>query len=176
MIRTRPLKRRWLFKFPMDKKIHLIAAMSDNRVIGKDNKLPWHFPCDLKKFKETTGGGTVIMGRKTFESIGKPLSNRENIVLSRAGFNAPAGVICCGSLKEAVEKAGRADIFIIGGESLYRQALAELPVSRIYLSKIYKSYEGDAHFPEVSGDFKPASVEVLQENDPKIEFVILSRK
>lgn len=128
-----------------------IVAMSENRVIGKDNKLPWHLPADLKHFKEITTGHFIIMGRKTFESIGKSLPNRTNIVLSRdAGFNA-VGCQTLGSIDEAITQAKNAqqdEIFIIGGAEIYRQLLPK--VRRLYLTIVHNHFEGDAWFPELN--------------------------
>jgi dTMP kinase len=127
--------------------ISIIVALTENRVIGKDNKLLWHIPDDLKNFKRVTDGSTVIMGLNTFYSIGKPLPNRNNIVLSKDPQNIK-GVDVCLSIPEAIEKAKsyRKEIFIIGGAMVYKQFL---PIAdRLYLSFVKKKYEGDAFFPE----------------------------
>lgn len=127
--------------------ISIIAALDPNRVIGKDGKLPWHISEDLKNFKRLTSGATVIMGRRTFESIGRPLPNRNNIVISTT-MQPQAGIDVCRSLPEAIEKAKsyNKDIFIIGGSRAYREAL---PIAdRMYLSFVKKEYDGDAYFPE----------------------------
>lgn len=126
--------------------ISLIAAMAHNRVIGKDNQMPWHMPADLKHFKATTLGKPVIMGRKTFESIGRALPGRQNIVVTRdASFEAP-GCDIAHSLEAAVSLAGDvAEIIIMGGGQLYQAALPM--ANRMYLTFIDLSTEGDAHFP-----------------------------
>jgi dihydrofolate reductase len=125
-----------------------IVAMSENRVIGKDNKLPWHLPADLKHFKEITTGHFIIMGRKTFESIGKPLPNRTNIVLSRQGHFQASGCHTVTSIEAAISQAQAAheqEIFIIGGAEIYRQLLAN--IQRLYLTIVHCDMEGDAYFP-----------------------------
>ncbi|WP_374478533.1 dihydrofolate reductase [Zoogloea sp.] len=130
----------------------LIAACGRGRVIGIDNRLPWHLPEDMKFFRETTRGKPVIMGRKTWESLPdafRPLPGRLNIVVSRnAGFQAAGGTVV-GSLPEALIAAGDADIaYVIGGAELYRQAL---PLAdRLILTEIDQDYPGDAFFPAFS--------------------------
>ncbi len=128
-----------------------IVAMSENRVIGKDNKLPWHLPADLKHFKEITTGHFIIMGRKTFESIGKSLPNRTNIVLSRDGTFQALGCQTLGSIDDAIDQAKSAqqdEIFIIGGAEIYRQLLPN--VKRLYLTIVHSHFDGDAWFPELN--------------------------
>jgi dihydrofolate reductase len=130
--------------------ISLIVAMAENRVIGGDNKLLWHIPEDLKRFKALTTGKPIIMGRKTYDSIGRPLPNRPNIVITRqAGWTAP-GVTVVGSLEDAVKTAenmGSDEIMVIGGAQIYSQALQY--ATRVYLTHIHKAYDGDARFPEL---------------------------
>jgi dihydrofolate reductase len=125
-----------------------IAAMSLNRVIGHGNKIPWHLPDDFKWFKKMTTGHVVVMGRKTFESIGKPLPNRETIVVSRSGFSFP-GVRTVASLDEIAENARQ--IFICGGGQIYAEALPRC--SDIYLTLVKREVEGDAFFPPFESDF-----------------------
>ncbi len=136
--------------------ISIIAAMDEGRVIGANGKIPWHLSADLRRFKELTTGHPVVMGRKTFESLGsKPLPGRTNIVITHeAEYAAPAGVAVATSLHDALRAAesgamGEAgDVFVIGGEQVYRLAL---PVARkLYLTKVHGAFEGDAHFPEFS--------------------------
>lgn len=125
----------------------IIAALTKKRVIGKDNKLLWNLPEDMENFRKLTTGNTVIMGTRTFESIGKPLPNRNNIVVSFVPIEIEGADVCL-SLEEAIAKAksyGK-EIFIIGGASVYKQAL---PLAdKLYLSFVKKEYEGDAYFPE----------------------------
>ena len=143
--------------------------MARNRVIGKDNKLPWHFSADLKYFKALTTGGTVIMGRKTFESIGKPLPNRSNFILTRQKdpFYGE-GVVICNSIDEAVGQVKTSKAFIIGGQEIFAQTMEH--VHGIYLTLIDADYEGDAFYPEIPGFFKEKSRTPLQD-EPKIEVI-----
>src|SRR5688572_9779145 len=105
-------------------RLSIIVAMSENRVIGRNHRLPWHLPADLKRFKQLTTGHTIVMGRKTFESIGKPLLNRRNVVLTRDGnFRAP-GVEVAHELDEAIALAkDDSEVFVIGGAEIFRDAL-----------------------------------------------------
>jgi dihydrofolate reductase len=130
-------------------RICLIAALAENRVIGKNNALPWHLPADLKRFKAITMGHPVVMGRKTYESIGKPLPGRRNLVITRnRGYSAP-GCEVVHSLDEAIAACRDAqEIFIIGGAELYREALAR--AQRLEFTEIRAEFEGDATFPEFS--------------------------
>lgn len=129
-------------------RLSLIAAMARNRVIGRDNTLPWHLPEDLRHFKATTLGKPVIMGRKTWESLGRPLPGRRNIVVSRNADYVPTGGERVDSLERAIAScAGVEEAFVIGGAEIYRQAM---PLAgRIYLTEIAREVEGDASFPEI---------------------------
>lgn len=124
--------------------------MTKEGVIGKDNSLPWKIPEDLQNFKNVTSGKTVIMGRKTFESIPekyRPLPNRHNIIISRS-MSSQEGIDVCRSVKEALEKAesyGK-EVFIIGGSSIYEQTLPS--ADKMYLSFVKKDYQGDTYFPK----------------------------
>jgi dihydrofolate reductase len=127
--------------------VSIIAAMDRNRLIGNNNQLPWHLPADLAHFKRVTMGKPVIMGRKTFESIGRPLPGRINIVLTRSDDFQPEGVVVVPGLEQALDHAAGADeVMIIGGSSLYELALPL--VDRLYLTFIDNSYQGDAWFPD----------------------------
>lgn len=127
--------------------ISLIAAMANNRVIGKDNQMPWHLPADLGHFKAVTLGKPIIMGRKTYESIGRPLPGRKNIVLSRDGNCKIEGCECVTSLEEALSLvSGVNEVMIIGGGYLYEQTLTQ--ANRLYLTFIDLNVDGDTHFPE----------------------------
>jgi dihydrofolate reductase len=122
--------------------------MSRNRIIGRQGALPWHIPEDLRRFRELTSGHTLIMGRKTFESIGRPLPGRRNIVVThQTGYRA-AGCLSAPSFEEAVRLAApAAEVFICGGAEIYRQAL---PLAdRIYLTVINDDYDGDTTFPAI---------------------------
>lgn len=124
--------------------------MAENRTIGKNNQLPWHMPADLKHFKELTTGHPVLMGRKTYDSIGRPLPNRTNIVLTRdQNFSAPDCVVLS-SVEQALDMASDLDadeVFVIGGAAIYRQLLPRM--HRLYLTIIHHKFTGDAHFPEI---------------------------
>ena len=128
--------------------LSLIVAMSRNRIIGDKNRLPWYLPEDLKHFKAITMGHPIIMGRKTFDSIGRPLPGRENIVVTRnEDYDAP-GVIVVHSLAEAVQACGDRDAFVIGGAQLYQEALAH--AQRLYVTMIDRDFEGDTYFPNIA--------------------------
>jgi dihydrofolate reductase len=126
----------------------LIVARARNGVIGRDNQLPWHLPEDLKYFKRTTMGAPVIMGRKTHESIGRPLPGRRNLVVTRDAARRFDGCETAGSLEEAVarcEQEGVAEAFLIGGAQLYREGLER--ADRLLVTEIDRDIEGDAVFP-----------------------------
>ena len=126
--------------------ISIIAAMDRNRLIGKKNQLPWHLPADFSHFKSVTMGKPIIMGRKTYESIGRPLPGRTNIVLSRNTELAYDGVICVSSFEDAVAAESEAEeLMIIGGSSIYEMLLPK--VDRMYLTYVDADFEGDAWFP-----------------------------
>lgn len=127
--------------------VSLVVAMARNRVIGRDNALPWRLPADLAYFRKVTMGHPIVMGRRTYESIGRPLPGRHNIVVSRnRAFQAP-GCTVVGSLEEAWRAAGDTDeVCVIGGTSLFRETL---PVAdRIHLTEVEADVEGDTYFPE----------------------------
>jgi dihydrofolate reductase len=132
-----------------------IAAMSQNRVIGNGNKIPWHIPDDFKWFKKMTSGNVVVMGRKTFESIGKPLPNRETIILSRSGFAYP-GIRTVKSLSDIHPETESREVFICGGSQIYQQVLPDC--SDLYLTLVKKTVEGDAFFPEFENSFELAGM------------------
>ncbi len=129
-------------------KIYIIAAMSQNRIIGKGNKLPWRLPADMRRFRQLTICHPVIMGRKTLESIGHSLRDRFNIVLTRQPFYNKADCHIAPSLDEALELAGifSDEVFIIGGAEIFRQALPR--ADRLYLTIINQNFDGDTFFPE----------------------------
>ena len=130
-------------------RISLIAAMARNRTIGIDNRLPWRLPADLKRFKALTRGHTLVMGRKTFESLNGPLPWRTTVVVTRREDYAPAGVLVAHSLAEALERAREVEseeIFIAGGEEIFRLGL-DL-ADRLQLTHIDQDFPGDTFFPE----------------------------
>lgn len=136
----------------MNPKISLIAAISKNNVLGKDNKIPWYLPEDLKRFKQLTTNHPIIMGRKTYQSIGRPLPNRTNIVITRDhNFKAIEGIIVVDAIEKALEKAKQIEtqeIFIIGGGEIYNQSINL--ADKLYLTVIDKEIEGDVYFPDYS--------------------------
>ncbi|WP_417465101.1 dihydrofolate reductase [Kordiimonas sp.] len=129
--------------------ISMIVAMGENRLIGRDNGLPWHLPADLKFFKATTMGKPMIMGRKTFDSIGRPLPGRRTIVVTRNADWSHEGVEVAPSLDDAFKFAeGEDEVMVVGGAQIYKQALAK--ADRLYVTEVALSPEGDAYFPEIS--------------------------
>jgi dihydrofolate reductase len=147
------------------KYLKAIAAMSENRVIGAGNKIPWHLPEDFKWFKQLTTGNVVVMGRKTFESIGRPLPNRETIILSRSRFEHP-GTRTMASLRELPLSGETREVFICGGAEIYLQALPFC--SDLYLTVVKRTVEGDAFFPAFEDRF-----ELVEELRDTPEFRIL---
>ncbi|MET3113711.1 dihydrofolate reductase [Pedobacter sp. CG_S7] len=128
--------------------VSLVVAMSTNNAIGKDNQLLWHLPADLKHFKDITSGHTIIMGRKTYESVGKALPNRRNIVITRNTHLKLTGVEVMHSLKEALNSSKEEnEVFIIGGAEIFNQSIKL--ANKIYLTRINESYEADTFFPEI---------------------------
>ena len=129
-------------------RLSAIVAMATNRCIGRDNTLPWRLPADLKRFKQLTLGHTLIMGRKTYESIGRPLPGRTMVVVTRQKDYAPEGVKVVHSVDEALALArGDSEVFIAGGAELYAQTMDR--VERLYLTRIERAFPGDTYFPEV---------------------------
>ena len=126
--------------------ISIIVAMTNNRVIGKDNEMPWHLSDDLKNFKKLTLGKTVIMGRLTYDSIGKPLPNRRNIVLSRSLKDKKVNVLS--NVEEALEvTSAEEEVFIIGGQDIYSQTIRK--ATKLYITMIDSEIEGDKFFPNI---------------------------
>lgn len=161
-------------------KISIIVAVADNGVIGSGNQLIWHLSDDLKNFKKITSGHFIIMGRKTYESIGRPLPNRTNIVLSRNKEYKLKDCIVFQSLSEAInysEKSGEKEIFIIGGEAVYNAAY-EI-ADKLYLTRVHSSPEGDAFFKKIRIDqWKQISNRYIQkneQNDRNFEMLELER-
>ena len=135
-------------------RISQIVALGQNRVIGREGGLPWHLSGDLKFFKATTMGKPIVMGRKTFESIGRPLPGRPNIVITRQEDYAPDGVQVCATVEEALDLAsslatdmGEEEVMIIGGAQIYALLLDR--TDRLYLTEVELAPEGDAYFPEI---------------------------
>lgn len=157
----------------------LVAALGRNRVIGVDGAMPWHLPADLAHFKRVTMGHPVIMGRATFESIGRPLPGRRNIVLSRSGFEAPRGVECAASLDEALDRL-EADVpaMVIGGGQVYAEALAR--AARMELTLVDACPDGDTRFPAwPASDWRLEASEARPADDAnphRMVFVTLERR
>ncbi len=132
-------------------RLSIIVAMDKNQLIGKNNALPWYLPADLAYFKKTTLGKTVLMGRKTYDSIGKPLSNRRNVVVSRTADFKASGCEVVSSIDAALALAKNDnEIIVMGGASFYQQILPR--VDRLYITEIEGEFEGDSHFPKFNRD------------------------
>ncbi len=160
--------------------IILIAAVAQNRVIGRDNQLLWHIPADMAHFKQLTAGHTVIMGRKTWESLPprfRPLPGRQNIVITRQASYQAEGAEVANSLEMALKQASTAKTaFIIGGEQIYRQALPL--ANRLEITEVASSPEGDAWFPEIPlQDWQETDrIHCSSESTPHCEFVTWRRR
>lgn len=133
--------------------IKILVAFDENRVIGKNNALIWHLPADLQRFKTLTTGHVIIMGRKTYESIGRPLPNRTTIAITRQETFNPEGILVSHSLEEAILKAksiSREDIYIVGGAEIYQMSLAV--ADQILVTQLHDIFDGDTYFPEIPLD------------------------
>lgn len=164
--------------------LSLIVAMSNNHVIGNDNMLPWHLPNDLQYFKQVTMGKPIIMGRKTFESIGRPLPGRRNIIISRQADYQPNNVDVVDSIEKAIELAsnialvdGHEEVMVIGGAQIYEQALPF--ADRLYITHVDAEINGDAFFPEFNTDLyrisQKASYQSTQDNPYNYRFDVYDR-
>lgn len=158
--------------------LSIIAAMGSNRVIGDHNTLPWHLPADFQHFKKLTMGHSVIMGRKTYESIGKPLPKRRNIVITRQAGLEIRGCKVVGSLEDAIQLArNEAEVFVIGGAQIFEQALPF--ANRMHLTFIDNEFSGDTYFPEYKiGEWretKRKKISADAENPFNYSFVTLER-
>jgi len=159
--------------------ISIVVAAAQNNGIGKNNQLLWHMPADLKFFKNKTTGHTVIMGRKTFESVGKPLPNRRNIIITRKTDFSVEGAEVCHSLDAALSLCNPAEEnFIVGGAEIYDQVMDRC--DRIYLTLIYGEFDADTFFPPILQDFWLLTAESYHEADEKnpydYNFMIYERK
>ncbi|WP_045406134.1 type 3 dihydrofolate reductase [Vibrio jasicida] len=157
--------------------ISMIAAMADNRIIGKDNQMPWHLPADFAWFKRCTMGKPVVMGRKTYESIGRPLPGRLNIVISRDTSLSIEGVTTVTSIEQALEVAGDSEeVMIIGGGAIYAACLAI--ANKLYVTHIEAEIEGDTQFPDWGNEFKETYTEAYQadeKNAYNMRFTVLEK-
>ncbi|MEH3115605.1 dihydrofolate reductase [Pedobacter terrae] len=164
---------------PKNPSLSIAVAIGENYAIGKNNQLLWHMPADLKFFKQTTSGHTVIMGRKTFDSVGKPLPNRRNIVITRDTQLKIEGVEVLNSLEEALAftKTEEKQVFIVGGAEIYKQALPK--TQTLYLTTIHHSFEADTFFPEIDRkEWKVISIEphkADEKNKYNYTFEVLER-
>ena len=149
-------------------KISIVVAIAANNAIGKDNQLLWRLPNDLKHFKQITSGHTIIMGRKTYDSVGKPLPNRRNIVITRQNINID-GCEVVKSLDSALALcADEPEVFIVGGAEIYKQAI--LLTDTIYLTIVHHNFEGDTYFPEIKADEWKETEREDHKPDEKHEF------
>ncbi len=171
-------------------KLALIAAVADNNAIGINNKMPWYLPGDLRYFKAVTMGKPIIMGRKTFDSLKKPLPGRTNIVITRDKSWQYEGVKVVHSLDDAMALAealilaeapalinGNEEVMVIGGEQIYRLAIEQ--ADRLYLTRVYQSFDGDAFFPEIAQQqWRETSREDIQSEDDQpltYSYLVLDR-
>lgn len=130
--------------------ITIIAAIGNNNELGKDNDLIWHLPADLKRFKKVTTGHTIVMGRNTFESIGKPLPNRRSVIITRNKDYQQEGCVVVHSLEEAIELIkGEEKAFIIGGAQIYKEAMQKQLIDQLDVTKVHEDFEADVYFPEI---------------------------
>lgn len=132
--------------------VTIVAAVARNGVIGRAGGLPWHMPEDLARFKELTMGGTLVMGRRTFESIGRPLPGRRTVVLTRRSGWSAAGVDTAASLPDALEMAGEGEVYVVGGAEVYRQALDV--ADALEITEVDREPDGDTLFPEIPPSFR----------------------
>lgn len=149
--------------------ISIVVAISSNHAIGKNNQLLWHLPADLKHFKSITTGNTIIMGRKTYDSIGKPLPNRRNIIITRQHDLEIPGVEVVNSIDEAISLCeNENEVFIIGGAEIYKSALQL--TDRIYLTTVHHTFDADAFFPELNPEDWITTSEIYHQPDEKNAF------
>ena len=154
--------------------INLIVARSNNNVIGKDNTLIWKLSSDLRRFKDITSNNSVIMGRKTYESIGKPLPNRKNVVLTTQDINI--NCVTVNNIKDSIKEANIGEIFVIGGSQIYQQFLNEDLVDKIYLTQIHKDFDGDSYFNFNENDFDLIERTDGEEGNLKFSYLTYQRK
>lgn len=158
--------------------IAIIVAMNNNRIIGYKNQLPWHMPADLAHFKQITTGKIIVMGRKTYESIGKPLPNRTNIIVSRNTSLIIDGAEVVGSIDDVIALADKdSELMIIGGANFYNQTLDIC--TRLYITKINNNCKGDAYFPKLDNSWQVITEEKHKaDNNNKYDysFIMLERK
>jgi dihydrofolate reductase len=159
--------------------ITIIAAIANNNALGKDNDLIWHLPADLKRFKKVTSGHHILMGRNTFESIGKPLPNRTSVIITRNNDYFKDGCLVANSIEEAIELSKEdSAIFIIGGAQIYKQAIAQGLVDRLDITIVHHDFEADVFFPEIDMNiWKETSREDLKADEKnKYDYSFVSYK
>ena len=159
--------------------LSIIVALSENHVIGSGNQLPWKLSADLKRVKALTMGHHLIMGRKTYESIGRPLPGRTNVIITRNGSYAPEGCVVVNSLAAALELAKEdSEAFVFGGGEIFREALPL--VNKIYLTKVHCVIDGDTHFPELTSsewiELDREEFKADEKNEYDYSFITLQRK
>ncbi|AOR24785.1 dihydrofolate reductase [Clostridium taeniosporum] len=161
--------------------LSIIVAIAENNVIGNDNKLIWHISEDLKRFKEITSGKTILMGRKTFQSLPGILPNRKHVILTRdKNFNIDSNSVeILHNFDELLNKYSKSDeeVFVIGGGEIYKQLLPH--ANKLYLTKIYKEFDGDTYFPQINyNEFKidyESDIKINDKNQLKYKFINLSK-
>lgn len=159
--------------------ISLMLAMDENRVIGKDNQLPWHLPADLQYFKKVTMGHPIVMGRKTYESIGRLLPGRENIIITRNTSYQVKGAVMMHNVADIKEYADNCEkeVFVIGGSEIFSEILPE--TDKLYITHIHHTFEGDTYFPQIDSSQWRVSTSVKgivdDENIYQHDFIILER-
>jgi dihydrofolate reductase (trimethoprim resistance protein) len=151
---------------PSDVRISLVAAMAENRVIGDGPNIPWRIPGEQKIFRRLTEGGIIAMGRKTFESIGRALPNRQTVVITRQPGYVASGCTVVATFDEAVEfaRCRSGELFVAGGAQIFALAIAR--ADRIYLTEIHREFAGDARFPEIAGSFSLVEAEEVSAEIP----------
>jgi dihydrofolate reductase len=156
--------------------ITVIAAIAKNNALGKDNDLIWYLPADLKRFKKVTTGHYILMGRNTYESIGKPLPNRTTIIITRNKNYFKEGCLIAGSLEEAIELAKEeAQLFIIGGAQIYKEVISKNLADQLDITLVHSEFEADVFFPEINANiWKEAAREDFkadEKNDYDYSFI-----
>ncbi|QNM85609.1 dihydrofolate reductase [Polaribacter pectinis] len=156
--------------------ITIIAAIAKNNALGKDNDLIWHLPADLKRFKKITSGHSILMGRNTFESIGKPLPNRTSIIITRNKNYFKDGCLIAHSIEEALELASdEKEIFIIGGAQIYKEAMQKNLVDQLDITIVHEEFDADAFFPIIDSTWKEISREDFKADEKnKFDFSFVS--
>ncbi|MDG1529271.1 MAG: dihydrofolate reductase [Polaribacter sp.] len=159
--------------------VTIIAAIANNNALGKDNDLIWHLPADLKRFKKVTSGHHILMGRNTFESIGKPLPNRTTVIITRNKNYKQEGCIVVDSIEKAIDVAKNDEqIFIIGGAQIYKQTIASNLVDQLDITQVHHSFDADVYFPEIDSDIwkEVAREEFKADEKNKYDFSFISYK